>query len=293
MVAKRRLGRGLGALIPDEDETVFWGGETGKRRYKEIEVKNVRPNPYQPRVEYDPESLQELKNSISEKGVIQPVTVREKDTYYELIAGERRLRAVKELGYEKIPAFIMDVESDNEMLELALIENIQREDLNPVDVARAYQRLTEELHLTQEEVAKKVGKNRTTVTNFLRLLKLPEEILESLQAGIISMGHARALLGLEDAADQLALWKKAVAHKWSVREVETQVRKLNRPQKKAAVSPVRPQSPHIEALEEKFRELLGTKVKIYSQGDRGKIEIDYYSKEDLERIWDILSGEGE
>ena len=290
MVAKRRLGRGLGALIPDEEEEVFWSDQAGKRRYKEIEVEKIRPNPYQPRVEYDPDSMKELKNSISEKGVIQPVTVRERDKHYELIAGERRLRAVKELGYEKIPAFIVEVETDNEMLELALIENIQREDLNPVDVARGYQRLIEDLHLTQEEVARKVGKDRSTVTNFLRLLKLPEQILESLRAGDISMGHARALLGVENTADQLSLWKKAIAHKWSVREVEANVRKLTHPQPTQPATP-RPKSPYIEALEEKFREILGTKVKIHHQGSRGKIEIEYYSKEDLERIWEILNGE--
>ncbi len=290
MVAKRRLGRGLGALIPDEEEEVFWSDREGKRRYKEIEVKKIRPNPFQPRVEYDPNSMNDLKNSISEKGVIQPVTVREKDNYYELIAGERRLRAVKELGYEKIPAFIVEVETDNEMLELALIENIQREDLNPVDVARGYQRLIDDLHLTQEEVAKKVGKNRSTVTNFLRLLKLPAQILESLRSGTISMGHARALLGVEDSADQLALWKKAMAHNWSVREVEANVRKLTHPQPDRPAKP-RSKSPYIEALEEKFREILGTKVKIHPKGGRGKIEIEYYSEEDLERIWEILNGE--
>jgi ParB family chromosome partitioning protein len=173
-----------------------------------------------------------------------------------------------------------------------LIENIQREDLNPVDVAQAYQRLIEELRLTQEEVAKKVGKNRTTVTNFLRLLKLPSQILESLRAETISMGHARALLGLENPEDQLVLWKKAVTHRWSVREVEAHVRKQNRPPKRF-VPEERAKSPHIEALEEKLRDLLGTKVKIRPQGNRGKIEIDYYSQEDLERIWEILSGEGE
>ncbi len=290
MAAKRRLGKGLGALIPDEDEEVFWGGEAGKKRYREIEVDKIRPNPYQPRVEYDPVSMDELKNSIAEKGVIQPVTVREGDGYYELIAGERRLRAVKELGFEKIPAFLVEVESEEEMLELALIENIQREDLNPVDVARGYRRLIDELHLTQEEVAQKVGKERSTVTNFLRLLKLPNPILESLRAGTISMGHARALLSVAEPEQQMALWKKTVAQKWSVREVEARVRRTGKKPPRAPERP-RPKSPFVEAMEEKFREILGTKVKIHSQGDRGKIEIDYYSKEDLERIWEILNGE--
>ncbi|GBD93054.1 chromosome-partitioning protein Spo0J [bacterium BMS3Abin05] len=291
MAAKtKRLGRGLGALISDESDDEFFGDE-GAKQFREVEIHSIRPNPFQPREEYNTKLMEELKNSIAEKGVIQPITVREKDRGYELIAGERRLRAVRELGYDRIPAFIMEVETDDEMLELALIENIQREDLNPIDVARGYHRLIEELHLTQEQVAQKVGKERSTVTNFLRLLKLPPEIQESLRKAEISMGHARALLGVENAGRQLEIWEKTVQKKLSVRDVEAHVRKINQPPKRK-VTISREKSPYIEAAEEKLREVLATKVKIYPQKKGGKIEIEYYSKEELERILEILQPPG-
>ncbi len=287
MVAKsKRLGRGLGALISDDSDAALWGDETPKK-FREIDVARITPNPFQPREDYNAQNMEELKNSIAEKGVIQPVTVREKGDHYELIAGERRLRAVKELGYEKIPAFIIEVNTDDEMLELALIENIQREDLNPIDVARGYQRLIQELSLTQEQVAQKVGKERSTVANLLRLLKLPAEIQESLKREEISMGHARALLGVENPDWLQEIWRHAVQKKLSVREVEARVRKANQGGKEKIRTP-QPKSPHIEAMEERFREVLGTKVKILPQKNGGKIEIEYYSKEDLERIWEIL-----
>ena len=287
MVAKsKRLGRGLGALISDDSDSAFWGGET-RKKFQEIDVGMITPNPFQPREDYNAQNMEDLKNSIAEKGVIQPVTVREKNDRYELIAGERRLRAVKELGYEKIPAFIIEVDTDDEMLEMALIENIQREDLNPIDVARGYQRLIQELSLTQEQVAQKVGKERSTVANLLRLLKLPVEVQESLKRGEISMGHARALLGVENSDWLQEIWKRAVQRKMSVREVEAQVRKTNQGKEKKVHIP-QPKSPHIEAMEERFREVLGTKVTIHPQKKGGKIEIEYYSREDLERIWEIL-----
>ncbi|NOY76588.1 MAG: ParB/RepB/Spo0J family partition protein [Calditrichaeota bacterium] len=287
MVAKsKRLGRGLGALISDESDAAFLGNEI-PQKFQEIEVGMITPNPFQPREDYDPQSMEDLKHSIAEKGVIQPVTVREKGNRYELIAGERRLRAVKELGYERIPAFIIEVDTDDEMLELALIENIQREDLNPIDIARGYQRLIQELNLTQEQVAQKVGKERSTVANLLRLLKLPEGIQESLRRGEISMGHARALLGVEDPNRLQEIWKQTVRKKLSVREVESRVRKANQGEA-AKIRAPQPKSPHIEAMEERFRDVLGTKVKIIPQKNGGKIEIEYYSKEDLERILEIV-----
>ncbi len=287
MVAKsKRLGRGLGALISDDSDAAFLGGEI-PQKFQEIDVRMITPNPFQPREDYDPKNMEELKNSIAEKGVIQPVTVREKNDRYQLVAGERRLRAVKELGYEKIPAFIIDVSTDDEMLELALIENIQREDLNPIDVSRGYQRLIEELNLTQEQVAQKVGKERSTVANLLRLLKLPAEVQESLKRGEISMGHARALLGVENPDRLQEIWRQAVQKKLSVREVEARVRKANQGEEEKKRQP-QPKSPHIEAMEERFREVLGTKVNIHPQKKGGKIEIEYYSREDLERIWEIV-----
>jgi ParB family chromosome partitioning protein len=284
MGGKRRLGKGLAALIPDYSEPQNLPVE----RFGEIPVDQIEPNPYQPREEFDPHALEELKRSISEKGVVQPITVRKKDGGYQLVAGERRLRAVKELGYAQIPAYIIRVESDDEMLELALIENIQREDLNPIDVARAYERLINECHLTQEEVAQKVGKDRSTVTNFLRLLKLPVEIQESLRKKELSMGHARALLSVEDRDLQLKLWKKVVRQNLSVRRIEQIVRSLQEG-KTGETRPRQPKrTPQIIHVEDKFREVFGTQVRIYPKKEGGKIEIEYYSDADLERIYNIL-----
>jgi ParB family chromosome partitioning protein len=201
-----RLGRGLSALIPDKPPTPE-NSASKQGTLTDIEVALIRPNPYQPRQDFDPNKLEELKRSIEENGIIQPITVRKVEQGYELIAGERRLRAVTELGYEKIPAYLIQVESKEEMLELALIENVQRDYLNAIEQAQAYQRLIDECNLTQEEVAKKIGKDRTTITNFLRLLKLPPKIQESVKREEITMGHARALLAVNDAQIQEQIWK--------------------------------------------------------------------------------------
>ena len=288
MADKRRLGRGLAALIPD-----YSGAEEPPKeveRFGEIPVNQIEPNPYQPREDFDPVALDELKQSIAEKGVVQPITVRRKNGGFQLVSGERRLRAVKELGYETIPAYIIRVESDDEMLELALIENIQREDLNPIDVARAYERLISELHLTQEQVAQKVGKDRSTVTNFLRLLKLPVEIQESLRRGELTTGHARALLALEEREAQVRLWKKILKQNLSVRKVEQLVKEANR-KEEGSPKPAAPprKSPQIVHVEDTFREVFGTQVRIYPRKEGGKIEIEYYSDEDLQRIYSILT----
>ncbi|RKY77104.1 DNA-binding protein [candidate division KSB1 bacterium] len=283
----KRLGKGLGALIPDL--TDYQEKEQILQNFGDIEVDKIVPNPYQPREDFDRTALEELKNSIAERGVIQPITVRRTNDSYQLIAGERRWRAVKELGYEKIPAFIMEISSEAELLELALIENLQREDLNPIDVAKAYQRLMEECQLTQEQVAQKVGKDRTTITNFLRLLRLPEPIQASVRAGGLSMGHARALLALPDEPLQLELWKKIIRDNLSVRKVEELV-KQSQKRGSSTVSTTRPKkSPHIVAVEDKFREVFGTQVHIYPRKEGGKIELEYYSDDDLDRIFDILN----
>jgi len=219
----KRLGKGLEALIPqisDDEETAH------DRSLSEVEVASVHANPYQPRSDFDQKGLNELKQSISENGVIQPITIRKSDGGYELIAGERRLRAVRELGYDRIPAFVMEVDSEDQMLELALVENIQREDLNPIELARAYQMLQNEYGLTQEKVAQKVGKDRATVANFVRLLKLPKVVQESLQNRELSMGHARTLMGLSTQGEQLQLWRKTIKQGWSVRRLEEAVRHL-------------------------------------------------------------------
>jgi len=285
MKNNRRLGRGLEALIPQvsPEEEVSQG-----HSLSDIDVAKIRTNPLQPRVRFDPKGLEDLKHSITENGVIQPITVRKVNGEYELIAGERRLRAVLDLGYRRIPAFVMAVDSEDRMLELALVENVQREDLNAIELAKAYERLQNQYGLTQEEVAKKVGKDRATVANFIRLLKLPEAIQESLRKDEISMGHARALMALSSRSDQMRLWKKTIGGGWSVRKVEEDARKLldGGGHKKEIERPVR--SRHLVDAEDRLRRLMGTRVRVQSGGKGGKIEIHYFSDDDLDRILELL-----
>jgi len=281
----RRLGRGLDALIPQisEEEKTDMGGSLF-----EVDIKKVRSNPSQPRAKFDRDRLEELKQSITENGVIQPITVRKADDGFEIIAGERRFRAVQDLGFDKIPAFIMDVSNEGQMLELALVENIQREDLNPIEVAKGYQQLQKEYGLTQEQVATKVGKDRATVANFIRLLKLSPQIQESLQKGEISMGHARTLMGLVSNSDQMQIWKKCVRQGWSVRKLEDVVReKAEGALKKQRKESPQKFQPYVE-LEDKLRNVLGTQVKIRPSSKGGKIEIAYYSEDELERLIDLI-----
>ncbi len=285
MVNKQRLGKGLSALIPDFSES----DEYRTDKFSEIRVTEISSNPFQPREEFDPELLDELKQSIAEKGIIQPITVRHYGGKYQLISGERRLRAVRELGFGRIPAYVLKIERDEELLELALIENIQREDLNPVDEAKGYERLIKECNLTQEQVAQKVGKDRSSVTNFLRLLKLPLEIQKSLKNGEVSMGHARALLAVDDLRQQIKLWKLVVKRNYSVRKVEELVKSAS--SERASLPPnTKPRkSALILDVEDKLREILGTQLRIYPKKEGGKIEIEYYSDEDLDRIFSILT----
>jgi len=281
----RRLGRGLDALIPQisEEEKTDMGGSLF-----EVDIKKVRSNPSQPRAKFDRDRLEELKQSITENGVIQPITVRKADDGFEIIAGERRFRAVQDLGFDKIPAFIMDVSNEGQMLELALVENIQREDLNPIEVAKGYQQLQKEYGLTQEQVATKVGKDRATVANFIRLLKLSPQIQESLQKGEISMGHARTLMGLVSNSDQMQIWRKCVRQGWSVRKLEDVVReKAEGALKKQRKESPQKFQPYVE-LEDKLRNVLGTQVKIRPSSKGGKIEIAYYSEDELERLIDLI-----
>ena len=282
MAARKALGRGLEALIPDLPDD-----QEGRQSVLQVPIDRISANPYQPRQTFDQARLDELARSILEKGVIQPVTVRRKDGQgdYELIAGERRLRAARQTGYQTIPAIVMAVSSPEEMMELSLIENIQRDDLNPIHEARAYLRLQEECHLTQEEVATRVGKNRTTVANTLRLLKLPAEVQKSLLADDITMGHARALLGLENRTEQAELCKQIVKKGLSVRKVEEQVKK--RYEEKRESTPAR--KPHdLAAAESTMQRILGTKVNINRRQHKGKIEIEFYSTDDLNRILELL-----
>jgi len=282
-MVSNRLGRGLRALIPDipEEES-----EERKSSIQNIDVRKIKPNPFQPREFFNEAALDELKNSIAEKGIIQPITVRRVEDGYELIAGERRLRAVLALTLDSIPAYVLKVDSDTEMLELSLIENIQREDLNPIDIARAYNKLLVDCNLTQESVAKRVGKERSTVANFLRLLKLPVPIQESLKTGELNMGHARALITIDDQALQTNIWKKVIDDKISVRDVERLVKQNKKNDSKANVEIEKPY--YLLEAEEKLRSFYGTQVRIKTGKRGGVIEIQFYSNDELERLLELM-----
>ncbi|MDZ7337773.1 MAG: ParB/RepB/Spo0J family partition protein [candidate division KSB1 bacterium] len=283
MARKPALGKGLRALIPE----IPPGDEQSVAAIQDVAVESVLPNPFQPREHFDAQALEELKASIAEKGLVQPITVRRFDGRYQLIAGERRLRAVRELGLPTIPAYVLEVQSDEEMLELSIIENVHREDLNPLEVARGYQRLIDECHLTQEEVAQKVGKDRSTVANFLRLLKLPRRIQESLANGELSMGHARALLALNNSEDQIRIWQQTVKHALSVRKVEELVRGALQGPRLPKV-PEKELPPQVREMENRLRHALATQVHIKPRGRRGLIEIEYYSDDDLDRLIGLI-----
>jgi ParB family chromosome partitioning protein len=295
---KSVLGRGLSALIPKaptkevsvrHDEVGADTGEVGI--IARIPNELIRPNPFQPRTEFDPEALAELTRSIVEKGVIQPITVRRIEGGYQLVTGERRLRAAQNAGLPEIPAYIIAVESDEEMLELALIENIQRETLNPIEIAHAYKRLIDECHLTQEEVAEKVGKDRTTVTNFIRLLKLPIEIQIGLRKNMITMGHARALINVPAETMQLRLYQKIVDSGMSVRKIEQLAKATGKTTEGTGrKTPPREVSAGVQHIEEKLRQTLGTKVNVKErEGGKGEIVIEFYSLDDLDRLLDLFA----
>jgi len=293
------LGRGLASLIPrtlpasgtPAPESRPDHGVTGEM-IATIELGRISRNPFQPRADFDPVALDELRQSIVEKGVIQPITVRRVEDGYQLISGERRVRAAREAGLERIPAYILMVESNEEMLELALIENLQREHLNPIEVAISYKRLIDECTLTQEQVSQRIGKDRSTITNTLRLLRLPEKIQTSVRTGGISGGHARALLAIEDQAVQLGVFQEVVERGLSVRQVERMVRAQTK-QRKARVTPLplEPTDSSFAAVEDRFRQLLGTKVHVKPLANgKGEIVLEYYSLEDLERLLELFDG---
>jgi ParB family chromosome partitioning protein len=279
LTARQALGKGLGALIPEKG---IPEGE-GKRPLQQCGIEEVHPNPFQPRKAFSDEQLQELVDSIREKGILQPLLVRRRSDGYELIAGERRWRAAQRAGLREIPILVRDV-SDSEMLELSLIENIQREDLNPIEEAEAYKRLMEQFHLTQEEISKKVGKDRSTIANTVRLLKLPPEIKLSLAEGKITMGHARAFLSLDGVDKQRLLWKKLLSAGLSVRQTESLVKRL----RTRSSPPSRRSHPEWSALIEEIQRVLGTKIRILGDRRRGKIEIHFFSPDELDRIIELL-----
>ena len=283
MTETKRLGRGLEALLgPITREQAE---ATGALR--ELAVTAVRPNPFQPRTRLDEGALAELAASIEASGLLQPVVVRPRNGGYELIAGERRWRAVQRLGWPTVPAVVKDVD-DQTLLTLALVENLQRDDLSPIDEARAYRRLMEEFALSQVDVARAVGRHRATVANLLRLLKLPEEVQALIQEGKLSEGHARALLALEQSEAVVRMAKRAVADGWSVREVESRVRGDGRGRRREP----RPLTPEGRRVEEALRRRLGTDVRIHAgRRGRGVLAISYYSNDDLARVLELILGE--
>ncbi len=278
----RRLGKGLDAIIASHQDAPASGVAA-------ISIREIKTNPLQPRQVFDPEALQELADSIKQKGVITPVTLRDTEEGYVLIAGERRWRAAQIAGLTEIPAYIIEISDDVDMMEVALIENIQRENLNPIEEAEAYAVLNGKHDLSQDEIAKAVGKKRVTITNSLRLLKLPTDIKRSLREQDISAGHGRALLGLKTTKAQLNLWQTVVKEGLSVRVVEALVQQLNEPSTgKKSTAKSRRVSPQVKAIEDELIALLGTKVKMKSGKDGGSIAINYYSDDDLERILELL-----
>jgi len=282
--SKRGLGKGLGALIPQQ--SVFVGGRT----IVNVEIGSVVPNPRQPRTHFSKESLHDLAESIKAQGVIEPILTRMRDGKYELVAGERRLRAAKQAGLTVIPAIVKDF-SDQQSLELSLIENLQREDLNAMDEAEGYARLASEFGLTQENISKRVGKDRSTVANMIRLLSLPKPVKDSLRKGEITIGHARPLLSVEETDRQLHFWKEIVKGHLSASDAEILVTgKEEKPKaKKGGRKRVFTQNVELNALVEQLTEHLATKVSIHGSPDRGRIEIEYYSKEDLERVLELIT----
>ncbi len=309
--AKHGLGKGLSALIripsgedrpglstpkPPQTSSAQAAAARGALgatpgSLSHIEISRIRPNPFQPRADFDAQALDELKESIREKGIIQAVTVRRaEDGMYELISGERRIRASTELGLKTIPAYVIEVKDREEMLELALIENLQREHLNPVEIAISYQRLMQDVGLSAEDIARKVSKDRTTIVNFLRLLKLPAKIQETLRRGTLTMGHARALVALPDEKTQLRLFEKIVKRDLNVRQVEKLVREFGKGAGAKHEPRGRAEATAIDSIAERIQQILATRVRVnVHDGARGEIVIEFYSSDDLGRLFDLIA----
>jgi ParB family chromosome partitioning protein len=282
MVDKRpALGRGLSALIPDSPAPPAPTAD----RALEIDTDLLRPNKFQPRTHMDDDRIDDLSRSIRSNGIIQPIVVRKVEKGYEIIAGERRWRAAQRAGLLKVPVVVRDIPED-QLLAVALIENIQREDLNPIEEAAAYRRLSDDFHLTQEQIADAVGKDRSSIANYVRLLRLPQEVRANVACNALSMGHARALLGLNDEDAQLRLARDVVARQLSVRETEALVKKAAEP---AAARPETVIDVHTRAAEDKLRLAVGTRVRIVRNGKGGRIEIDFTSDDELQRIYEQLT----
>ncbi len=293
--AARGLGKGLDSLIPASVPKAEPVQETEAKEDNAqgtyVKITKVEPNREQPRKNFDEDALQELADSIKQYGIVEPLIVQDRKTYYEIIAGERRWRAAKLAGLKEVPVIVRNY-TEQEIVEISLIENIQREDLNPIEEAQAYRRLLTEFNLKQDEVAERVSKSRTAVTNSMRLLKLCDEVQQMIIDDMITTGHARALISIDDPEQQYTIAQKVFDEKLSVRDVEKLVKNLNKPEK-VKKEPVTDKA--LEAvyqdLEEKLKQSLGTKVSIASKGDGvGKLEIEFYTHDDLEKITDLLTG---
>jgi ParB family chromosome partitioning protein len=279
-LGKGGLGKGLGSLLPPIEEEMV----------QELDLKELRPNPYQPRKIFDQEAIDELKESIIEHGILQPLVVRKSIKGYEIVVGERRFRAAKEAKLDKVPAIVREL-SEQQMMELAILENLQREDLNPIEEGMAYQTLMEKLNLTQEEVAKRLGKSRPHIANHIRLLSLPVKIQELISEGTISMGHGRALLGLRQKNKLASLVEKIVKENLNVRQLEKLIQQLNENVSRETKKPEPKADLFLKERESSLRERFGTTVNIKQTKNKGKIEIEFFSQEDLERILELLNEE--
>ena len=293
-MASRGLGKGLDSLIPDavgeskaKKEEKGGGENTEKETQTLVKITKVEPNRKQPRKKFDEDSLQELADSIKQFGLLQPILVQDRKDHYEIIAGERRWRAAKMAGLKEVPIIVRDY-SEQEIMEISLIENIQREDLNPIEEAQAYKRLLTEFNLKQDELAERVSKSRAAVTNSIRLLKLCDEVQQMVIEDMISTGHARALLAVENAEDQYNLAQKIFDEKLSVRDVEKLVKNLNKPAKPKKLDDETMQMIYRD-IEEKLKQRLSTKVTVSAKGEgSGKIEIEFYNHEDLDRLLEMM-----
>jgi ParB family chromosome partitioning protein len=276
---KKALGRGLSALIRTTD--------SGQEGVREIDIDLLEPNRFQPRMDFDEAKLNELAQSIKTNGILQPILVRKVQDRYEIVAGERRWRAAQMAGLFRIPVIVRAIKEER-LLEVALVENLQRENLNPIEAAKAFQRLHSELGLNHDEIAHRTGKDRTTVTNYIRLLKLPKEVQQLLAAGRLSMGHARALLALESAVEQKELAQRAAKENWSVRQVEKAAARRHADKTAKGPASQEPMDPNVRRAIEELERTLGTRVRIQSHGNRGTIEIEYYSSDDLIRLYELI-----
>jgi ParB family chromosome partitioning protein len=280
---KRALGKGLKAFLPEEY------GILKDEKFVDVDVEDLKPNPLQPRQDFDQDAIEELARSIEETGILQPLLVVPEGNQYKIVVGERRWRAAQKIGMTKIPAIVRHL-SEQEQIEVSLVENLQRKDLNPIEIALAYQKLMHELNYTQEMVAEKVGKDRASVANFIRLLKLPPEIQKMVAEGKISMGHARALITLEKPDQQIFISRLIVQKNLSVRDVEKMMAEKRQP---SSPKPKQPLDPDLLALQDELVQILGTKVAISGNSQKGTVKLFYFSLEELNRLFDKIKGVSE